>query len=76
MELNQSHQLYNLLGETLLIKSVKEDQKKHSQEVETMTLKNFKLIGLLFSASWCPPCLGFLTHLKDFYHQVNETEAN
>ncbi|CAL2030753.1 unnamed protein product [Caenorhabditis brenneri] len=31
-----------------------------------------KLIGLLFSGSWCQPCLNFLPYLKNFHAQVKE----
>ncbi|EGT54267.1 hypothetical protein CAEBREN_29095 [Caenorhabditis brenneri] len=31
-----------------------------------------KLIGLLFSGSWCQPCLNFIPYLKNFHAQVKE----
>ena len=32
------------------------------------------LIGLYFSALWCPPCVGFNPMMLDFYKKVNSKE--
>jgi len=34
------------------------------------------LIGLYFSALWCPPCTGFNSILIDFYKKVNVDKKN
>lgn len=60
-----------LLGEKLLIKKgIQEDSVLIKYE-NPETLLTLPVYGLLFSANWCPPCVGFLPILKDFYDQVN-----
>lgn len=34
--------------------------------------KDVKLIGIYFSAHWCPPCRNFTPVLKGFYNEVNK----
>ena len=34
------------------------------------------LIGLYFSALWCPPCVGFSPLILDFYKKANSKELN
>ena len=43
-------------------------------EVTAETISSKALIGLLFSAQWCPPCSSFLPILKDFYKEINFDE--
>lgn len=43
------------------------------KEVEG-AVKSSKLIGLYFSAHWCPPCKAFTPILANFYNQVNANE--
>lgn len=40
-------------------------------KVEPCILQN-KIIGLYFSAHWCPPCRQFTPKLKEFYESLNE----
>jgi len=40
--------------------------------VDGSSLKTAKLIGIYFSAHWCPPCRGFTPVLADFYNNVNK----
>jgi nucleoredoxin len=40
--------------------------------VDDSALKEVKLIGIYFSAHWCPPCRGFTPKLAEFYNKVNE----
>eukprot|EP01040_Poterioochromonas_malhamensis_P005615 gene5615-6034_t len=35
-----------------------------------------KLIGIYFSAHWCPPCRGFTPVLAEFYDQLKEEDGN
>ena len=35
-----------------------------------------KIVGLLFSAAWCPPCQQFLVLLCDLYDQLKARNAN
>jgi nucleoredoxin len=44
----------------------------HEGTVTDEALKNVKLIGIYFSAHWCPPCRGFTPKLAEFYNNVNE----
>ncbi len=37
-------------------------------------LSSVKIIGVYFSAHWCPPCRGFTPVLTKFYNKVNENE--
>lgn len=55
-----------LLGSSLL-------QKADGTKVDTKkALKDKKLVGLYFSASWCPPCKAFSPLLIDFYNKVSK----
>ena len=36
------------------------------------TVRSAELIGIYFSAHWCPPCRAFTPRLVDFYEQVKE----
>ena len=33
-----------------------------------------KVIGIYFSAHWCPPCRGFTPMLAEWYNEVNKSE--
>lgn len=35
-----------------------------------------KVIGIYFSADWCPPCKGFTPKLVDFYNKLKASEQN
>lgn len=50
-------EMKNLVGSSLIDK----DGKNHSVEV-----LNGKIVGLYFSASWCPPCKTFSPKMRDF----------
>jgi thiol-disulfide isomerase/thioredoxin len=52
----------SLLGSTLLEKS------KTPAKPTTTLMKGKELIGLYFSASWCPPCKTFSPILASFYN--------
>jgi len=43
--------------------------KKKKVSVDTL---NGKIIGIYFSAHWCPPCRKFTPKLVDFYNQMKE----
>jgi len=39
-------------------------------------LTNKRLIGIYFSAHWCPPCRQFTPRLSEFYRQAQDAEPN
>ena len=45
------------------------DGKVHTAE----TLKQAKVVGVYFSAHWCPPCRGFTPVLAEFYREVQKS---
>ena len=50
---------------------------KEIQESPTIQLlKNAKVIGIYFSASWCGPCRQFTPILSEFYKYVNKHDKN
>ncbi|XP_072013890.1 nucleoredoxin-like [Amphiura filiformis] len=44
-------------------------------EITTESLKG-NILGLYFSAHWCPPCRGFTPKLAECYKKVKETHKN
>ena len=40
-------------------------------KIKSSTIKDSPLIGIYFSAHWCPPCRGFTPILSRFYQKVN-----
>lgn len=40
--------------------------------MDNSSIKNAKVIGIYFSAHWCPPCRGFTPNLAKFYNEVNK----
>ncbi|XP_071849006.1 nucleoredoxin-like [Apostichopus japonicus] len=49
--------------------------KNTGEECTDEALKG-KVLGIYFSAHWCPPCKGFTPRLVDFYNKVNEAGKN
>ena len=41
-------------------------------KIKTKDIKDAPLIGIYFSAHWCPPCRGFTPVLSKFYKVANE----
>ena len=61
--------LVDLLGPNIV--------QKDGTAVETCSLVGEgKVIGLYFSAHWCPPCLGFTPKLVDFYQGFKQRTDN
>ncbi|KAK6752121.1 hypothetical protein RB195_003501 [Necator americanus] len=48
-------------------------QLKDGSQVDAGDYLKGKMVGLYFSASWCPPCRAFTPKLKRFYEAVKET---
>jgi len=57
----------NLLGATLLTKS--------GQKATADALQGAEVVGLYFSAHWCPPCRGFTPKLGEFYNSLKATKS-
>eukprot|EP01098_Paradermamoeba_levis_P004155 TRINITY_DN1802_c0_g1_i2.p1 TRINITY_DN1802_c0_g1~~TRINITY_DN1802_c0_g1_i2.p1 ORF type:complete len:444 (+),score=143.81 TRINITY_DN1802_c0_g1_i2:100-1332(+) len=53
--------LVELLGASLL---------KGKKKIDTASLASHEVVGLYFSAHWCPPCRGFTPKLAETYKQV------
>ncbi|XP_060072588.1 nucleoredoxin-like protein 2 [Ylistrum balloti] len=47
----------------------------NSGRVEALKALDKKLVGLYFSAGWCPPCRQFTPLLKDFYEETQRRNA-
>jgi nucleoredoxin len=48
------------------------DQFESKNETVSNNLSSVKIIGIYFSAHWCPPCKGFTPVLSKLYEKVNE----
>lgn len=49
----------------------------HNGEIQTDdAVKDKKLIGIYFSAHWCPPCRGFTPTLAEFYTEVQQIDPS
>ena len=58
--------LVKLIGETVI--------GKDGTKVEVSTLAGEgKVLGLYFSAHWCPPCRAFTPQLGEFYKKVKDS---
>lgn len=47
--------------------------KKESVDTSSLNFEKDEVIGLYFSAHWCPPCRGFTPKLVEFYKNVNKS---
>merc|ERR1711920_1103100 len=56
-------EIVKLLGETL----VKKDDTGASEKLATKDLSECEVVGIYFSAHWCPPCRGFTPVLAETY---------
>jgi len=45
---------------------------KQGETVDVSTIPEDAVIGLYFSAHWCPPCRGFTPQLATFYKKAKE----
>ena len=64
--------LAGLIGEKLIKKGATEGE---YVEVETSSsTKEGYVVGLYFSAHWCPPCRAFTPKLADWYNKVKSGE--
>ena len=51
---------------------IPEDIDGKEGKIKSATIKGTPLIGIYFSAHWCPPCRGFTPVLSKFYKVANE----
>lgn len=54
-----------------LLESFGNDLVSKNGAVDKSSLNSAQLIGIYFSAHWCPPCRGFTPVLAEFYNSVN-----
>ena len=60
----------------MLKKFIPEQLLTKDGKVEKSKVFEAPLIGLYFSALWCPPCVGFNPLLLDFYKKANKDQTN
>mmetsp|Transcript_3044 Transcript_3044/g.5199 ORF Transcript_3044/g.5199 Transcript_3044/m.5199 type:complete len:179 (-) Transcript_3044:96-632(-) len=58
-----------LVGDVLLKNS-------NGETIRTDQALADKVVGIYFSAHWCPPCRGFTPRLAEFYNQMKESGKN
>ena len=58
--------LVALLGEKV--------QNKAKENIEVKSLQKEGVLGIYFSAHWCPPCRGFTPKLAKFYEDFKKTD--
>lgn len=44
----------------------------HNGKIDDSSVKSAQLVGIYFSAHWCPPCRNFTPILAEFYKEVNK----
>ena len=58
----------------MLKKFIPDTLLKNDGNIDKSTVFEAPLIGLYFSALWCPPCVGFSPLILDFYKKANKDE--
>ena len=58
----------------MLQKFIPDTLLKNDGNIDKSTVFEAPLIGLYFSALWCPPCVGFSPLILDFYKKANKDE--
>ena len=53
-----------------------ENLAKEKGTVKTADALYDKVVGIYFSAHWCPPCRGFTPVLKDVYNELKDQKKN
>ena len=49
---------------------------KGDQKVSVKELSEYKLVGIYFTGSWCPPCRAFSPHVNAFLNEANKEAKN
>jgi nucleoredoxin len=47
---------------------------KDEKIVDPSAIYSARIVGIYFSAHWCPPCRNFTPKLAEFYNEVNSEE--
>ena len=58
--------IVKLLGDVLV------NNKGEEVKSSTLSIKNGSVIGLYFSAHWCPPCKAFTPNLAKVYNELKD----
>lgn len=67
-ELEQPRDLSELFGDNLV--------RANGDRVKTADIEGKDVVGIYFSAQWCPPCRTFTPVLVDFYQQLRQEDKS
>ena len=56
------------------LENLKEPTEIREKNVNEVIAPSVKIIGLFFSAQYCPPCLKMMDIVKDFYQEYNKSK--
>ena len=66
-----------VIGDRFVRKKLTEKDKENSrnfEECKSDEMNDVSIVGLYFSAYWCPPCKCFTPILREFYNEINLNE--
>lgn len=57
------------------VETEEETEQVDTKHVKALTAIDKKIVGIYFSAGWCPPCRQFTPLLKDFYEETQSRKS-